>query len=255
MLLQRWDEEDLTEGYSNLFGTTVNQSSVCQLCSRASGAVRDSVKTVIQLHQPAAALNSAEPLPLQSWILDSLQAEWGQLRPQHIERCSHQDCSQNSIHSPNSRIASTGSLMALQLPYWQDTIGQEYRDTFRTPIPVTFKLPKRQSAEIPSTSSEWSIRGIICRVGLSTEVGHYVALVLKGTRWWIIDDEKVKQGASTVEATREGRYPVLLLYAKSSEETKAKLTAGESPQLDWQSAYPSAKLLQQQHASVNNEID
>ncbi|ORY35080.1 hypothetical protein BCR39DRAFT_556578 [Naematelia encephala] len=74
----------------------------------------------------------------------------------------------------------------------------------------------------------FDLSGIICRIGRRTETGHYIAIIRHDGKYFEIDDDRVSWKKSpSVEAFRDGKYPVFIVYERASKTATADSDAGQ----------------------------
>ena len=95
---------------------------------------------------------------------------------------------------------------------WTKQMQVQIGPSFDIPLSIalTNTIPHVQEKDTPA---QYELRGICCRIGRTSDQGHYVAIIGTGRNWWLMDDHKVTSVLNPSQAAfSEGRYPVMIFY-------------------------------------------
>ncbi|ORX38922.1 hypothetical protein BD324DRAFT_649021 [Kockovaella imperatae] len=229
-LIAVWDRFDNSTKYSDLFKTTVLSFDRCDACFGLRLECRETQHYSLMI----SSGKFFEPQNAQSKVVvDHLLSDL-KIEHKRTMQCQTPTCGIIGPHEEVSRLGSTSQLLTVQLRWSHSDMEHAGAaapfHVASTRIPSFMELTER-GMDNATQISMWRIKGIICRIGPQADTGHYVALVPKADRWWLIDDHRVRLASSPVDAWREGRYPLMLIFERI-EIRKAQSTGFNLAQTD-----------------------
>ncbi|ORX40924.1 hypothetical protein BD324DRAFT_647829 [Kockovaella imperatae] len=229
-LIAVWDRFDNSTKYSDLFKTTVLSFDRCDACSGLRLECRETQHYSLMI----SSGKFFEPQNAQSKVVvDHLLSDL-KIEHKRTMQCQTPTCGIIGPHKEVLRLGSTSQLLTVQLRWSHSDMEHAGAaapfHVASTRIPSFMELTER-GMDNATQISMWRIKGIICRIGPQADTGHYVALVPKADRWWLIDDHRVRLASSPVDAWREGRYPLMLIFERI-EIRKAQSTGFNLAQTD-----------------------
>ena len=125
--------------------------------------------------------------------------------------CQEVSCRQGSTCATTLTFSSSAPLVCVQTVWSFNPDRPSEVDAHWFYIPINLSGEQDQSPR-------YRVSGILCKIGKAIDSGHYVAIVKSSDSWWLIDDDRTSSISHPgLDAFRDGRYPVLILYAREAE--------------------------------------